>query len=88
MSIASIIVTFASSWWIIFYTLLPIGNKTTKIQVGNADSAPDNPRMTIKLLSTTLLAALITFGFLHLVEIKVIDFEGYFTGYNKRLLNL
>lgn len=87
MGVGAFIVMFSTSWWIIFYISLPIGTKVGEIQKGHADSAPENPRIKTKLVVTTILSLLITLLFLHLVNIKVIDLEGYFTGHNKNLFN-
>jgi predicted secreted protein len=87
VSIGAFIVMFSASWWVIFYIALPIGNKTGRVEKGHADSAPDNPHLWLKVLITTVIALLITVGFLHLVEIKVIDLEGYLTGYSEKLFN-
>ena len=69
MSFVSIIVVFSSIWWILFYIALPIGIKiSAKTEEGHADSAPKNPNIVIKAIIVTILAVLISWILVALVE--------------------
>jgi predicted secreted protein len=54
-------IVFAIVWWLILFMVLPFGAAPPEqVEPGMATSAPARPRMLIKLLITTLLAALVT----------------------------
>ena len=73
MSIVSYIVIFVSIWWIVFFMALPFSVRVPTNPVkGHADSAPINPRLGIKIIITSLISALITWGVIFLIE------KGYF----------
>lgn len=47
-------------WWLVWFTLLPIGVKTPdKAEPGHADSAPINPRLWIKAAAATLITGVL-----------------------------
>ncbi|MFV9876083.1 MAG: DUF1467 family protein [Rickettsiales endosymbiont of Dermacentor nuttalli] len=59
--IPSIALVFLGLWVIIFFMALPIGVKVSEQpELGHADSAPEDSKLWIKTLFTTLLAALFT----------------------------
>ncbi|MCJ9428743.1 DUF1467 family protein [Kordiimonas marina] len=65
MSIASIILVYALSWWMTFFCMLPIGVKSQLesedgVIEGTDPGAPVNPNFKKKLLATTIVAALFT----------------------------
>ena len=46
MSFLSIIVVFLSTWWMIFFMLLPVGVRHDDPEIiGHQSGAPDNPMM-------------------------------------------
>ena len=52
---------FAIVWWLILFMVLPFGAAPPEeVEPGMASSAPARPRIGIKLLITTVLAALVT----------------------------
>jgi predicted secreted protein len=52
---------FAIVWWLILFMVLPFGAAPPEeVEPGMASSAPARPRIGIKLLITTVLAALLT----------------------------
>lgn len=64
MSLLFFSFTFLLVWWVVLFAVLPFGVKTTEVQEGNANSAPDNPHLVKKFIITTLIALAITsFGF-------------------------
>jgi predicted secreted protein len=47
-------------WWMVFFTMLPIGNRVPRGQEpGHAESAPENPRLWWKALITTIVSAVL-----------------------------
>ncbi|AIL65330.1 putative membrane protein [Rickettsiales bacterium Ac37b] len=59
--IPSIALVFLGIWVIIFFMALPIGIKIPeRPKVGYADSAPEDSKLWIKTIVTTLLSALFT----------------------------
>jgi predicted secreted protein len=54
-------VVFTIVWWLILFMVLPFGAAPPdEVEPGMATSAPAKPRMAIKVLITTVLAALVT----------------------------
>ncbi len=61
MNVFGAIVTFSVVWWLIFFMALPFGVRPQSDLVPGADpGAPERPRLWIKALVTTVLAAVIT----------------------------
>jgi predicted secreted protein len=61
MTIAQFIVAYAVCWWLVLFMVLPSGVAPDKNPtVGNAPSAPANPRLKRKFAWTTLFAILPT----------------------------
>lgn len=80
MSIASHIVVFVISWWMVFFMVLPVGVKTPEEagedrEPGAPESAPHNPRILRKMLITTAVAAVIWLIYWLIVKYDVITFE-------------
>ena len=76
MSWTIIVATYAIVWWLVLFTTLPFGVKTSDTpEEGMEPGAPENPRMWIKAGVTTVLAAVITAGIWALFEYNVIDFR-------------
>jgi predicted secreted protein len=54
-------VVFTIVWWLILFMVLPFGAAPPdEVEPGMATSAPAKPRIVLKLLITTVLAALVT----------------------------
>jgi predicted secreted protein len=54
-------VVFTIVWWLVLFMVLPFGAAPPdEVEPGMATSAPAKPRMAIKFVITTLLAALVT----------------------------
>lgn len=68
MNVVTGIVVYALLWWIVFFTMLPVGVKThsdqgSQAEPGHADSAPIVAYMWRKVLATTLIAAVVWGGY-------------------------
>ncbi len=60
---------FFISWWIVLLMVLPFGVKVPdNIGEGHADSAPENPRILLKMFITTIITIFVTWGILHIIE--------------------
>ena len=69
MNIVSYIVVFVSIWWVVFYMVLPFGIEIpTDHEKGQADSAPTSPMLGVKILVTSFISSLITWGIIFLIE--------------------
>lgn len=69
MSLVSYVVVFTCVWWLVFFMLLPVGNKTDpNPKVGHADSAPMKPRIFLKAVVTTLIAVAVSWLVLYLID--------------------
>lgn len=71
MTLAFGIATYFIFWWMVFFTILPIGVRTqhdegSAIAPGMADSAPIAPRLVFKALLTTGISAVL-FGIFYVV---------------------
>ena len=64
MGITGSIIVYVLIWWMIFFSVLPIGIKSQNIEFkddlrGNDPGAPKNPRIIKKFLITTLITSII-----------------------------
>ena len=64
MGVTGAIIIYISIWWIVFFSILPIGIKSQNIKFkdsmkGNDPGAPKNPKIAKKFLITTLITSII-----------------------------
>jgi predicted secreted protein len=77
MSWVSILAIFVIVWWLALFLTLPFGiQKIENPEAGHDRGAPARPRLVIKALVTTPIAALVTAGIWAAIEYKWIDFRG------------
>jgi Predicted secreted protein len=76
MELVSGIIVYIMLWWIVFYMALPFGVKqhTSSVQ-GLQEGAPEKPYLLIKIIATTLIAAIAWMVVDYLILIKIIDFR-------------
>ncbi len=75
MSIVSAVVVYLLAWWLVLFTILPWGNRPDDdLVTGHAGSAPAKPRLKVKFLVTSVIAAIILLGVHLLLQADVIDF--------------
>ena len=72
MGITGSIIVYVLIWWIIFFSVLPIGIKHNEKPFknnleGNDPGAPKNPNILKKFLYTTLITSLIFIGIYYIV---------------------
>ena len=82
MGITGSIIVFVIIWWIIFFSVLPLGIQSNKEKFrerieGIDPGAPKNPKIAKKFLITTIITTLI-FGVLYyLVKIDLLNLREF-----------
>ena len=82
MGITGSIIVYVMIWWIVFFSVLPIGIKSKKEvfkeKIGGIDpGAPKNPKIGKKFLITTLITTLIFAVIYYLVEIDLLNLRKF-----------
>ena len=82
MGITGSIIVYVMIWWIIFFSVLPIGIQSNKEvfkeKIGGMDpGAPKNPNMGKKFLITTLITTLIFSVIYYLVSIDLLNLREF-----------
>ena len=82
MSTTGSLIVYISIWWIVFFSVLPIGIKSQNAKFsdklhGNDRGAPKNPEIGKKFLITTLITSVILFGIYYLVILNDLNLRGY-----------
>jgi len=67
VSLVSVIAIYFVVWWVVLFAVLPWGIRTQEeegdIVLGTEHSAPIRPMLLRKALATTIVSAIIVFGF-------------------------
>ena len=82
MGITGSIIVYVMIWWIIFFSLLPVGIQSNKEvfkeKIGGMDpGAPKNPKIRKKFLITTLITTIIFAVIYYLVEIDFLNLRKF-----------
>ena len=82
MSTTGSLIVYISIWWIVFFSVLPIGIKSQNAKFsenlhGNDRGAPKNPKSAKKFLITTLITSLIFLVIYILVSQNYLNLRGY-----------
>ena len=82
MSAKGAIIVYISIWWIVFFSVLPIGIKSQNIKFkdriqGNDPGAPKNPKIAKKFLITTLITSIIFAVIYYLTVNNYLNLRGY-----------
>ena len=82
MGITGSIIVYVMIWWIIFFSVLPVGIQSKKEifkeKFGGIDpGAPNNPKMGKKFLTTTLITTIIFAVIYYLVEIDLLNLRKF-----------
>ena len=82
MGITGSIIVYVLIWWIIFFSVLPLGIQSNKEKfkenvVGVDPGAPINPKIGKKFLITTIITSLIFFVIYYLVEFNLLNLREY-----------
>ena len=82
METTGAVIVYICIWWIVFFSVLPIGIKSQSIEFkddfqGNDPGAPKNPRIGKKFLITTLITSII-FAVIYYLSINdYLNLRGY-----------
>ena len=82
MGATGAIIIYISIWWIVFFSVLPIGIKSQNIKFkdriqGNDPGAPKNPKIAKKFLITTLITSIIFAVIYYLTVNNYLNLRGY-----------
>ena len=82
MGITGSIIVYVLIWWIIFFSVLPIGIQSNKEKfnerIGGMDpGAPNNPKIGKKFLITTIITSLIFIVIYYLVKFDLLNLREY-----------
>ena len=82
MSTTGSLIVYVSIWWIVFFSVLPIGikseNKEFKADLqGNDPGAPKNPKIAKKFFLTTVITTVLFLVIYYLVAKDYLNLRGY-----------
>ena len=82
MGITGAIIIYICIWWMVFFSVLPIGIKSQHVKFkddfrGNDPGAPKNPRIAKKFLITTLITSIIFAVIYYLAINNYLNLRGY-----------
>ena len=82
MGITGSIIIYVMIWWIIFFSILPVGIQSNKEifkeSIEGADpGAPNNPKMAKKFLITTIITSILFIMIYYLVNAGVLNLRNY-----------
>ena len=82
MGITGSIIIYVLIWWIIFFSVLPVGIQSNKEKFkekieGVDPGAPINPKIGKKFLITTLITSIIFIVIYYLVEFNLLNLREY-----------
>ena len=82
MGVTGSIIVYVLIWWIIFFSVLPVGIQTNKEKFkekieGVDPGAPINPKIGKKFLITTLITSIIFIVIYYLVKFNLLNLREY-----------
>ena len=82
MGITGSIIVYVLIWWVIFFSILPIGIQSNKEKFrenieGVDTGAPNNPKIGKKFLITTIITSLIFIVIYYLVRFDLLNLRNY-----------
>ena len=82
MGVTGSIIVYVLIWWIIFFSVLPVGIQTNKEKFkekieGIDPGAPINPKIGKKFLITTLITSIIFIVIYYLVKFNLLNLREY-----------
>ena len=83
MGITGSIIVYVLIWWIIFFSILPVGIQSNKEKFkekieGNDLGAPNNPKIGKKFFITTIITTIIFMVIYYLVKFDLLNLREYF----------
>ena len=82
MGITGSIIVYVLIWWIIFFSVLPVGIQSNKEKFkerieGVDHGAPNNPKIAKKFLITTIITSIIFIVIYYLVQFDLLNLRKY-----------
>ena len=82
MGITGSIIVYVLIWWIIFFSILPVGIQSKKEKFkesieGIDPGAPNNPKIGKKFFITTIITTIIFIVIYYLVELNLLNLRKY-----------
>ncbi|MDC1212789.1 DUF1467 family protein [Pelagibacteraceae bacterium] len=82
MGITGSIIVYVLIWWMIFFSVLPIGIQSKKEKFrervdGIDQGAPNNPKIGKKFLITTIITSIIFIVIYYLVKLNLLNLRDY-----------
>ena len=82
MGITGSIIVYVMIWWIVFFSVLPVGIQSNKEKFrekieGVDPGAPNNPKIPRKFLITTIITSIIFIVIYYLVEVDLLNLRKY-----------
>ena len=82
MGITGSIIVYVLIWWMIFFSVLPIGIQSNKIKFkekleGIDPGAPNNPNISKKFIITTIITSIIFIVIYYLVKFGLLNLREY-----------
>ena len=82
MGITGSIIVYVLIWWIIFFSVLPVGIQSNKEKFrekieGVDPGAPNNPKIVRKFLITTIITSIIFIVIYYLVKLDLLNLREY-----------
>ncbi len=82
MGITGSIIIYVLIWWIIFFSVLPVGIQSNKEKFrekieGTDPGAPNNPKIVKKFLITTIITSIFFIVIYYLVEFDLLNLREY-----------
>ena len=82
MGITGSIIVYVMIWWVIFFSVLPVGIRSNKEVFkdkigGNDPGAPKNPKIGKKFLITTLITTIIFLVIYYLVKFDLLNLREF-----------
>ncbi len=81
MSIGFGIAIYFICWWMVLFTVLPLGIRTQEedgeVAPGTEGAAPSDPKLLKKMILTTVISAIVFAGIYFTYEYKLIDLDNF-----------
>ena len=82
MGITGSLIVYIIIWWVVFFSLLPVGVKSNNLNYkenleGSDPGAPKNPNIGKKFLYTTLITSIIFMGIYYIVSNNYFNLREY-----------
>ena len=82
MGITGSLIIYVIIWWVVFFSILPIGIQSNKElykdDIGGSDpGAPKNPKIGRKFLLTTIITSILFIMIYYIVNSKIFNLRDY-----------